>query len=327
MFSRQPHRIFTLLAASALACVGGADDAVTIDDVTAADGTIGDDLVLSESALVVPPKRCQGLTFALSPLTPSVPPRSMAVPGPYVARITNAAKEISCSTANTGTLTTTFTWKESLVTPNIVPFMISGGTILFGTLLPAQDSASLITIGGSDFTGRPFRSPIQFITCITPTVTLKTPGFPDRRMSAFATIKVLPQRFPGDPFTIECQAHVRGPVTSFRDRPADLISTTGDRFNYVCDVPAAQRRSVCSSGICTTQCTSNVTSPIDPAGVSQCINTCADRCAATPCAPVLCTGSNCPSGSCAPANVCSTNAQCGAGRECSGSGCCITIIR
>jgi hypothetical protein len=333
MFDKKIHRVFTLLAVSALACAGSADDgAITIGDVTTSDVTtgddnIGDDFVVAESALVLPPKRCERMTFALSPLTPNIPQRSMVAPGPYVARITNAGKEISCSLSNTGTIATNFTWRESLVTPNIVPYRISGGTILFGILIPAQDNPSLITIGASPFAGRPFRSPIQTISCIPPTVTLKTPGFPDRRVSAFATIKVLPQLFPGEPFTIECQAHVRGPVSSFRDRPAELISAGGDRFTYVCDVPAAQRRSACSAGICTIQCTSSVTQPFDTAGISQCINSCADRCAATPCAPVLCTGSDCPSGSCAPANVCSTNAQCGAGRVCGGTGCCITNIR
>jgi hypothetical protein len=261
------------------------------------------------------------MTFSLSPLTPGAPTATAAVPGPYVARITNVGKQITCSPSTTGNFATNLIWRESFRAPFLDIRGFTPDSVFFRSPLPAQES-SLIVLG-SPAPGRNFLGPIWGITCIPPTITLSTPGFPDRRMSTFATLRTFVS---GGQLIAECQAHVRGPVSSIQDRPAQLIAAGGDRFTYVCDVAAAQRRSVCSSGICTIQCTSNVTAPIDTAGVNQCINSCADRCAATPCAPILCTGSACPSG-CAPQNVCTSNAQCGAGRECGGSGCCITIIR
>jgi len=321
MSKKQLHGVLVLVATSALACVAGvADDVPTTGDEIADDS--GDDITVSESALVIPPKRCERMTFALSPLTPRAPAVTASVPGPYLARITNVGKQISCSPSTTGNLTTNIIWHEMLRAPFVSVKWVAGGTVFFNSPLPAQES-SLIVLG-SEAPGRPFLGPIWDITCIPPTITLTTPGFPDRRVSVFTTAQPFLTR---DGIGIQCQAHIRGPVSSIRDRPSELISAGGDRFTYVCDVAAAQRRSACSSGICTIQCTANVTAPIDIAGVTQCINSCADRCAATPCAPVLCTGSDCPSSSCAPANVCTTNAQCGAGRECGGSGCCITIIR
>ena len=322
MFKGQLHGVLVLVATSALACVAGvADDVPTTGDEIADDS--GDDITVSESALVSPPKRCERMTFALSPLTPRAPAVTASVPGPYLARITNVGKEISCSSSTTGTLSTNIIWREVFQAP-FVGRQDGRGRYGVPQLAPAG-AGELVDRARIRGPGSPVLGPDLEHRLHS------ADDHPDHAWFPGSSNVRLHDGASGPPprarLGIQCQAHIRGPVSSIRARPSDLISAGGDRFTYVCDLAAAQRRSACSAGICTIQCTANVTAPIDTAGISQCINSCADRCAATPCAPVLCTGSDCPSSSCAPANVCTTNAQCGAGRECGGSGCCITIIR
>lgn len=319
MFTKQRNLASLLLATLVLGCVGTSDGDDGDIHTTGADSDT--DVIMSELAPLVPPQRCERMNAVLSPLVPNVPSSTSPIPKPYVARIINGGRQISCSPSNTGDISTTFTFTETLEVPVGTRFSVSRGSIAFVPRIPAQETS--LFLQGVRYEGRVLPNPIQTIGCITPMTDVTTPGFPDRRVPAYSTLRVLTTPTNGK-FTFECQVHLRGPVSAVRDRPTDVVATSADRFTYRCDVAAAQRKSVCAGNICSFQCTANVTAPIDVAGVNQCIDDCSNRCAAASCGPPLCTGSDCPSG-CPAANVCTSSAQCTGGKICN-AGCCITII-
>jgi hypothetical protein len=292
----------TALALTALVALGGCD---LPDDAASSDES-------ASAALTTGPTRCPALNIRRTGVDAAGRPivvSNTPVPGPMSARIIANAQQISCGPTNQGeVLVGTTVWTDA-----IAPFPVTatprGNVLVLNPSLPFQATPE------GDMA-------IASFTCRVGDLRLEGSGWPNRVLSPRVEFQWSQS---GGKFHALCRVYAKPPITVVQNRPADLVTTSGDRFIYRCDLQGTARRNACNS-LCGTQCTANLGFPPDSAGINRCIADCTDRCAAdTGCPPVFCSGSDCPGTSCAPANVCTTSSQCGSGRTCA-AGCCVTII-
>jgi len=279
-------------------------------DVSAPDEGV-DEVV---GAVTVGPMRCPQLSVRRTRSRDlggrSIGDTTTTVPGPYSARIINNGRQISCGPTTATNVLVYTTATERRIADGPVEATPQGNYLRIDPPLPYQRTPQ-----GDMY--------IQGFTFTPGELRLEGLGWPSRTVPS---VTVFDHSQGAGYFFVTARLYAKAPLTLTQNRPSEVVSTSGDRFILRCELAGTARRNACSS-LCSSQCTANIGYPPDPAGINACIASCTNTCASDAgCPPIVCSGSGCPSG-CAPANVCSSNAQCGAGRECSGSGCCITIIR
>lgn len=293
--------LVTLLAA--LVPAGGCD----VSDADPSDGTTE-----VTGAVTDGPSRCPSLTvrrtgsnsLGQTPVTVS----TTAVPGPLVARIINNGLQISCGpSAPSNLLVHTTPW-ERRIAGAVIRATPKGNVLSLSPPLPYQATPQgPMSIAGFIFYPGDLR--------------LEGSGWPSRTLGSLTEFDWAQE---GPYFYARGRLYAKMPLTLVQSRPADLVATSGDRFIYRCELQGTARWNACSS-LCSSRCTANPGYPLDPTGINRCISDCTNTCASdTGCPPIFCTGSDCPSG-CPAANVCTSTAQCTAGKTCN-AGCCITII-
>jgi hypothetical protein len=305
--SANATRTRLVVTVATLLTLGGCGDPEPA--VSAADEVVDETV----GAITAGPTRCPSLTvrrtggrdLAGQPVALS----TTAVPGPLSARIINNGRQITCSPTSTANLHIYTTPWERRLADTFVQATPQGSYLKLEPPLPYQATPQgFMQIQGFFFTPGELR--------------LEGAGWPSRTV---ASVTEFDHSQSGGYFWARARLYAKQPLTLTQTRPSDLVSTSGDRFIYRCELSGTARRNACSS-LCSQQCTANIGYPPDPAGINACIAGCTNTCASDAgCPPIFCSGSDCPSG-CSPANVCTTNAQCGGGRTCS-AGCCLTIIR